>query len=177
MSASYLRSENKQPVNNPLSHAYKYGPLESPYWSDGRISAGRNGTNSWARLNYGGFNNSWGDELVGRLALNFTPIKNLTFSGVIAPSVRSVKGKQFIKQVPYYDYDNTTTTSGFIGGNLSTSLAEERTELRTMTKQLTANYTTNFDKKHNLSLMKIIIGFQRYLTHLLIISRFQTILI
>lgn len=159
VSASYLRSENKQPVNNPLSHAYKYGPLESPYWSDGRISAGRNGTNSWARLNHGGFDNTWGDELVGRLALNFRPIKDLILSGVIAPSVRSVKGKQFIKQVPYYDYDNTTTTSGFITGNLTTSLAESRSELRTMTKQLTANYNTNFGKKHNLSLMA---GYEDY---------------
>lgn len=159
VSASYLRSENKQPVNNPISHAYKYGPLESPYWSDGRISAGRNGTNSWARLNYGGFNNTWGDELVGRLALNFKPIKNLTFSGVIAPSIRSVKGKQFIKQIPYYDYDNTTTTSGYVGGNLTTSLAESRTELRTMTKQLTANYNTNLGKNHNLSLMA---GYEDY---------------
>lgn len=156
---SYLRSANKQPVNNPLSHAYKYGPLETPYWADGRISPGRNGTNTWARVNYGGFNNSWGDELIGKLALNFKPIENLTISGVIAPSIRSVKGKQFIKQLPYYDYDNTTTTSGFIGGNESTSLTESRSEVRTTTKQLTVNYMADFSEKHHLSVMA---GYEDY---------------
>ena len=159
VAASYLRSANLQPVNNPLSHAYKYGPLETPYWSDGRVSEGRNGTNTWARVNFGGFNNSWGDELTGRLALNFKPIKNLTFSGVIAPSIRSVKGKEFIKQVPYYTIDNTTMTSGFVSGNENNKLTESRSELRTMTKQLTANYNTQFAEIHDLSLMA---GYEDY---------------
>ncbi len=159
INGSYLRSANVQPIMNPLSHAYKYGPLESPYWSDGRISFGRNGTNSWARLNHGGFNNTWGDELVGRFALNFKPIKNLNISGVIAPSIRSVKGKQFIRQVPFYEYDNTTAPSGYINGNLTTSLAETRSEVRTTTKQLTANYNTNFGENHDLSIMA---GYEDY---------------
>lgn len=159
VSGSYLRSANLQPVNNPISHAYKYGPLESPYWSDGRISPGRNGTNSWARLNHGGFNNSWGDELIGRLAMNFSPIKDLTITGVLAPSIRSVKGKQFIKQVPYYLYDNKTTTSGFVGGQLRTSLAESRSEVRTTTKQLTATYAPDFGNDHHMSFM---VGYEDY---------------
>lgn len=157
--ASYLRTMNENAVINPLSSAYKYGPLWAPYWSDGRISEGRNGTNSWARLNHGGFNNTWQDELIGRLALNFTPIKNLTITGVIAPSIRSTKGKQFLKQVPYYDFDNLTRTSGFVGGQLTTNLNESRDELRTMTKQLTANYAPDLGNDHNLSLMA---GYEDY---------------
>lgn len=159
INGSYMRSANEQPVVNPLSHAYKYGPLESPYWSDGRVSFGRNGTNSWARLNHGGFNNTWGDELIGRFALNFKPIKNLTITGVIAPSIRSVKGKEFIRQIPYYEYDNTTSPSGYINGNLTTSLAESRSEVRTTTKQLTANYDTDFGTDHGLSIMA---GYEDY---------------
>lgn len=159
VNGSYLRSANMQPINNPLSHAYKYGPLETPYWSDGRISGGRNGTNTWARLNHGGFNNSWGDELIGRLALNFQPIEQLTISAIVAPSIRSVKGKVFTKEIPYYDLDNTTTTVGFIGGNESTSLVESRSETRTTTKQLTANYNTVIADHHDLSLM---IGYEDY---------------
>lgn len=159
ISGSYLRSANLQPINNPLSHAYKYGPLETPYWSDGRISGGRNGTNTWARVNYGGFNNSWGDELIGRLALHLKPIEQLTISAVVAPSIRSVKGKVFTKQIPYYDLDNTTTTNGFIGGNETTSLAESRSETRTTTKQLTANYNSLFGTDHELSLM---LGYEDY---------------
>lgn len=159
VNVSFQQSVNEQPVINPLSHVYKFGPLESPYWEDGRISGGRNGTNSWARINYGGFNNTWGNELIGRLALKFTPIENLTISGVLAPSIRSVKGKQFVKQIPFYDYDNTTSTTGFISGNMTTSLTESRSEVRTTTKQLTANYNTTFGKNHDLSLMA---GYEDY---------------
>ncbi len=159
VNVSFQQSVNEQPVINPLSHVYKFGPLESPYWADGRISGGRNGTNSWARINYGGFNNTWGNELIGRLALKFTPIENLTISGVLAPSIRSVKGKQFVKQIPFYDYDNTTSTTGFISGNMTTSLTESRSEVRTTTKQLTANYNTTFGKNHDLSLMA---GYEDY---------------
>src|SRR5690606_34529350 len=155
----YMRSANEQPVMNPLSHAYKYGPLESPYWSDGRVSFGRNGTNSWARLNHGGFNNTWGDEKIGRFALNFKPIKNLTIKGAIAPSIRSVKRKEYIRQIHYYEYDNTTSPSGYINENLTTSLAESRSEVRTTTKQLTANYDTDFGTDHGLS---IIAGYEDY---------------
>src|SRR5690606_29803630 len=109
--------------------------------------------------NHGGFNNTWGDELIGRFALNFKPIKNLTITGVIAPSIRSVKGKEFIRQIPYYEYDNTTSPSGYINGNLTTSLAESRSEVRTTTKQLTANYDTDFGTDHGLSIMA---GYEDY---------------
>jgi len=157
--ASLLRSINENTVVNPLSSAYKYGPLWRPYWSDGRISEGRNGANTWARVNHGGFNNTWRDELIGRMALNFTPIKNLTITGVIAPSIRMAKGKTFVRQIPYYDIDNLTMTSGFVNGNLTTSLDESRSEVRTMTKQLTANYTPELGNDHKLSLM---VGYEDY---------------
>ena len=159
ISGSYLRSVNTQPVLNPISHVYKHGPLESPYWADGRVSPGRNGTNTWARLNYGGFDDTWGDELTGRFALNYTPIENLTITGVVAPSLRSVKGKNFVKQIPYYDYDDMERSSGFVSGHLITNLAEARSEIRTMTKQLTANYHTTINEDHNLSLMA---GYEDY---------------
>lgn len=157
--ASLLRSVNENAVVNPLSSAYKYGPLWRPYWSDGRISEGRNGANTWARVNYGGFDNTWRDELIGRLALNFTPIKDLTVTGVIAPSIRLAKGKRFVRQIPYYDFNNLTMTSGFLDGQITTSLDESRSEVRTMTKQLTANYAPKLSKEHNLSLMA---GYEDY---------------
>lgn len=159
ISGSILRSISENTVVNPLSAAYKYGPLWTPYWSDGRISEGRIGTNTWARINYGGFNNSWGDEMTGRLALNFTPVRNLRITGVIAPSVHVNKGKQFVKQIPYYEFHNTTTTSGLINGHLTTSLAEARSEVRTLTKQLTANYNATIGRGHDLSLMA---GYEDY---------------
>src|SRR5690606_20642485 len=82
VSGSMIRSTAENTVVNPLQSAYKYGPLWTPYWSDGRVSDGRNGTNTWARIHYGGFDNTWTDELAGRLALKFTPINDLTITGV-----------------------------------------------------------------------------------------------
>lgn len=157
--ASFLHAISENTVVNPLSAAYKYGPLWTPYWSDGRVSEGRNGTNTWARINHGGFDNSWGDDAIGRLGLNFTPIEHLTISGVIAPTIQVSKGKQFIQQLPYYGLDNVATTSGYINGNLTTSLEESRREIRTMTKQLTANYAPELGNDHNLSLMA---GYEDY---------------
>jgi len=159
VAGSFFHSLGENTVVNPLSSAYKYGPLWRPYWSDGRISDGRNGTNSWARVNYGGFDNTWGDEVTGRVGLKFKPIESLTISGVIAPSVRVSKGKTFVKQIPYYNAPDATRTSGYVGGNLTTSLAESRGEVRTMTKQLTANYTPKIGADHNLSLMA---GYEDY---------------
>lgn len=149
----------ESPNVNPLSAAYKYGPLWAPYLSGGQVSEGRNGTNSWARLNYGGYNNEWNDEIFGKLGLRFTPIENLTIKANIAPSVQKIRGKQFNKQVPYYDADDLSTIAGYIDGNLTTSLDENRVEERTMTKQLTANYTVKIGENHDMSLMA---GYEDY---------------
>lgn len=153
ISGSYRYYLNENATVNPLSAAYKYGPLWAPYLADGRVAEGRNGTNSWARLNHGGFNNEWGDEIRGKIGLTFTPIENLDITANIAPSVQKIRGKHFIKQVPYYDPENPDVIAGYISGNLSTSLEEARAEERTMTKQLTANYQTTLGGDHDLSLM------------------------
>lgn len=157
--ASYRRGISKNPVNNPLRAAYLYAPLWSPVWSDGRISGGREGTNVYALVNYGGFNNTWNDYLTGRFSLNFTPIKNLTITGVYAPTIEVIKVKNFSKQVPYYDADDPSLLAGYINGNLTTGLSEVRSERRTTTKQLLANYSAKFNNKHDLSLM---VGYEDY---------------
>ena len=150
---SYRRGTSESPVVNPLRAAYLYAPLWSPVWEDGRISGGRDGTNTYARVNQGGFNNSWSDYITGRFALNFSPIKNLTLTGVFAPTVSISKSKNFTKKIPYYDANDPTLLAGYINGHLKTGLTEGRSETRTITKQLLANYNVNFDDKHDLSLM------------------------
>lgn len=157
--ASYRRGISKNPVANPLRAAYLYAPLWSPVWSDGRVTDGREGTNIYARVNYGGFNNTWNDYLTGRFSLKFSPIKNLTITGVYAPTVEVIKVKNFSKQIPYYDADDPTLLAGYISSHLTTGLSEARRERRTITKQLLANYSLNFDNKHDLSLMA---GYEDY---------------
>ncbi|MDR0833671.1 MAG: TonB-dependent receptor [Candidatus Symbiothrix sp.] len=156
---SYLRTISERPQVNPLTAAYVYGPLWSPVWPDGRISDGRNGTNTYARLHYGGFNNTWGDHFTGRIALDFTPVKNFTITGVYAPTVSISKGKNFVKQIPYYEMNDPTLFAGYIAGHLENSLSESRGESRTTTKQLLANYAITLDKVHELSLLA---GYEDY---------------
>lgn len=157
---SYLRSTAEAPTANPMRAAYTYGPLWTPVWTDGRISGGRNGTNIYAQVEQGGFSNTWNDHVTGKFALDFTPVKNLTITGVYAPTIKTTKGKKFIKEVPYYDADDPTQLAGYITGNLATSLEETRKEMRTTTKQLLVNYKVDF-KKHNLSFLA---GYEDYYT-------------
>ncbi len=157
--ASFIHALTENTIVNPLSAAYKYGPIWTPFWSDGRISNGRNGTNSWARMNYGGFNNNWDDQFFGKIALNFKPVKNLTITGAVAPTVQIDKSKQFIKQLAYYNLEDKSTTAGFLDGNLTTSLNEGRSEVRTMIKQLIANYNLKLGGQHDLGLMA---GYEDY---------------
>jgi len=109
----YRRGISENTSVNPLQAAYKYGPLWSPVYPDGRISAGRDATNPYARLNYGGFANSWSDYFTGKIGLDFTPFKGLTITGVYAPTVSLSKGKTMVKQIPYYDYADPTQFLGY----------------------------------------------------------------
>ncbi|MDR1122199.1 MAG: TonB-dependent receptor, partial [Dysgonamonadaceae bacterium] len=156
---SYLRTISERPQVNPLAAAYVYGPLWAPLYPDGRISGGRNGTNTYARLHYGGFNNSWGDYMTGRIGLDFTPVKNLTITGIFAPTASISKGKNFVKKVPYYSLDDPTLLESYIAGCVNNSLSESRGEIRTTTKQLLANYSATFNQVHELSLLA---GYEDY---------------
>ncbi len=155
---SYLRSIADNAVVNPITAGYLYAPLWSPIYSDGRISGGRDGTNTYARLNFGGFNNTWNDYLTGRFAVNITPVKGLTITGVYAPTIQITKGKRFIKQLPYYDRYDPTLMLGYISGQDLTSLTESRSEIRTSTVQALINYSLSA-KGHNLNLLA---GFEDY---------------
>ncbi len=150
--ASYRRTIDERPNHNPIAASYVYGPLWTPVWSDGRISGGRT-ANAYARLHEGGFDNTWMDNLTAKFALNITPVKNLTITGVYAPNVVIIKGKQFIKQIPYYSATDPNQLDGYIQGHEFTSLSEARNETRESTIQLLANYGITLGDSHNLSVM------------------------
>jgi len=157
--AAYRHALSESPSVNPMSAAYVYGPLWTPVWADGRISDGRNGTNTYARLNYGGFSDSKGDSFNGRISLDFTPFKGFTLTGVYAPTVSFSKGKTFVKQVKAYDADDPTLFVTYIAGCVENSLSESRGEGNTNTKQLLANYSATFNREHDLSLLA---GYEDY---------------
>ena len=157
-----FHSLKENSIVNPLSAAYKYGPLWAPYYSNGTVAEGREGTNTWARVNFGGFKNTINDRFNGKLALNFTPVENLTISGTYAPYIQYSKRKDFIKKVPYYDLENPSEIAGYINGNTATSLEDARGEETNTTKQLTVNYNATIGKNHNLSLLA---GYEDFYKH------------
>lgn len=109
-------------------------------------------------MHYGGFNNAWNDYLTGKFSLTVTPVKNLTITGVYAPTMTFGKGKKFLKQVPYYDADDPSLMLGYINGCITNSLEETRNDNRTATKQLLINYSLETGR-HSLALMA---GYEDY---------------
>lgn len=150
---SYLRRIYHNPVVNPMKESYIYAPIWTPLWSDGRISGGRDGSNIYARINYGGFKNTWSNYLTGKFTLNITPIKNLIISAVYAPTVFGGKDKSFIKQIPYHDSEDPNLLVSYINGHFFNNLEELRDDRLTITKQLLANYSTTINDEHDFSLM------------------------
>lgn len=161
LNTAYEYDIHNSPNTNPLSASYKYGPLWTPYWSDGRIGEGRLGTNSWAALNYGGFDNGWKTRFYGRYAINVMPFKGMKISGVLAPTVRTTKTKKFVKKIPYYAADDPAQLMGYINGYQTTSLAESRPDAKELTKQLLVNYHTKLGADHDLELLA---GYEDYYT-------------
>lgn len=146
------RSMSNNPTSNPINSAHKYAPVYAAMWTDGRIAGGKDGSNMYADIQQGGFNNSTHSKLNGRISLEYQPISGLTFTGTISPFLHFEKGKNFIQKLPWYDADDPTILGGYISGHNKTNLYETRVETHTMTKQFIANYTQRF-ALHHLNLM------------------------
>ncbi|TPE42385.1 SusC/RagA family TonB-linked outer membrane protein [Pontibacter mangrovi] len=137
---SYNYNLKKAPVVNPIWDAQRYPAVFAAQWNDGRIAEGQNGSNVYAALHHGGFENTWVNKMNGRVSLEYEPIENLIFTGVVSPSIYATKGKEFRKQIPYYAAEDPTLQAGYISGYTATSLYEGRQDGKTVTKQLLANY-------------------------------------
>lgn len=96
---SYIHERRKSPSVNPVQSAQRYPSIFAAMWTDGRIAQGQNGNNIYARLQYGGFENTWRNKFNARISLDYSPIKNLTLTGVFAPYLYNTKGKTFNKQI------------------------------------------------------------------------------
>lgn len=150
---SYNRRIRNNPSDNPVNSSHKYAPIYSAMYEDGRISAGKDGSNMYAILHYGGFYKQLGDNITGKISLEFKPFEGLTFTGVIAPTFNFNKGKDFNKRISYYDAYDPTIYLGDIYGYNQTSLYEERSEQTLLTKQLIANFEKTIAGNFNLDLM------------------------
>lgn len=149
---AYNYSLARLPSTNPIWTAVRYPAIYPALWEDGRIAGGKNGSNAYASLHYGGFDNTWHNKVRGRFSLKFEPIKNLQLTGVLAPSVNFTKEKNFVKQIRYYNDDDPSQLAGYIGGHETSNLNEARNDGKSLTKQLFANYIKRIDG-HNFNLM------------------------
>ena len=110
------------------------------------MGPGNNGTNSYARLLAGGFDNTERDAFYGKFSVDITPFKNFRISAVFAPSLRHSGEKSYIQKAYYYREPGILSENP-LSGCTSTSLTESRTDAKTITKQLLINYSADFGKE------------------------------
>lgn len=149
----FLHTTYRNTSYNPIQAAYKYGQNRAALWSNGTIAEGHIGSNAWARLLYGGFDNSWRDVFNAKVSLTLTPFKNFSIQAVFAPSIRDKKSKTFINQVQYYNMDDAVTPAGYVSGCETNNLTEGRTDSMDLTKQLVANYSLDLAGSHHFTFM------------------------
>ncbi|WP_025763603.1 SusC/RagA family TonB-linked outer membrane protein [Dyadobacter tibetensis] len=157
---SFNHTTSKAPTLNPIWDAQRYPAVFAAQWADGRIGQGQNGSNVYAALHNGGFDNSINQKLNGRISLQYKPVDGLTLTGVVSPYLYNTKGKEFKKKIPYTAAEDPTVAAGYISGYNATSLHESRNDGKAFTKQFLANYTKSF-KEHNFN---ILAGYEDYYT-------------
>lgn len=154
---SFKHTVNKLPSVYPLEDARMLPAIYAAEWSDGRIASGKSGQNAYGLLKYGGFNNSWGNQLGAKASIDFKPFKGLKITGVLSPTLLYDKGKQFYKKVPYYSWNDASVLEGYLRN--TTSLTESRNDGFRITKQLLVNYIAKINESHDLNIMA---GYEDY---------------
>ena len=156
MTFNHKLSNNNQV--NPVQAAFKYNPIYAAVWSDGTMGPGNNGTNTYARIHAGGFDNTERNAFYGKASLTITPFKNFTITGVFAPQLFSSKEKDYVKQAFYYREPGVLSENPLSGCTYN-SLTETRADTKAITKQLLLNYKADFGKDHHTTYM---LGYEDY---------------
>ncbi len=155
---SIKRVETSSPTVDPPTSGQKAGPIYAAMWSNGLVAAGKAGDNRYGILQYGGSNQGWTNQFVGKISLDFKPFDGLKISAIFSPTYNEFKGKNFQIAVPYTNYNDPNTFVGYLGGVTTTSLSETRNDGYFHTTQFIGTYEKSFNK-HNLNLMA---GYENY---------------
>jgi len=142
---------NAAGYSNPIYEGRVLPPIYGAYYTDGRFADGKTGRNPMAQIEDGGSNKYLGNQVVGRLALNFKPINDLTLTALVAPSFDFDKTKVYSQQIKFYDFLQPTRQISI--NRATTDLSEGRTEDRIINGQILANYVKTISKDHNLSVL------------------------
>ncbi len=154
----FKRSIGKNPQHDPMYNTLISAPVYAAQWADGRVAEGKTGANIWGMTFFGGYNNSWYNQVGGKMSLDYTPLDGLKLSAVVSPQLGFDKVKNFRLRVPYYAADDPTLFAGTLEGSTQTDLYETRNDNYRITSQLLANYLKSFGS-HNLNAM---VGYENY---------------
>lgn len=155
---NFKRSKAHRPTFEPFDRMRISPPVYAAMWDDGRIAEGKSGSNVYGRVMEGGTRDEWNNQIGGKASLDLTPIEGLKVSGVIAPVYNFAEIKNFNKAVPYTLADDPSTVGGYLEGQTTTKLTENRNDNYNVTIQGIANYMKSFGK-HDLNLMA---GYEAY---------------
>lgn len=154
----YSTNESPGKDFSPNPATYGVAPIYAAMWTDGRIGEGKSGENPYAWAKFGGFSKAESNSFGGKIAIDFTPIKELKISAIVSPQKYASKDKTFVKQLLYTNYNDPNFNAGFITGATKTKLTESRPDNYSITAQLIANFVKTFGK-HNLNVMG---GYENY---------------
>jgi len=152
------RTISKQPVVDPIDRTRTVPPIYAAVWSDGRVAMGKSGENIYGQMKYGGFNNTWYNQVGGKMSIDITPFEGLKVSGIISPILNFDKNKTFKKQIAAYTWNDPNVFEGYLKDASSTKLSESRNDNYQVTTQFLANYTKTIGQ-HNINAMA---GFENY---------------
>jgi TonB-linked SusC/RagA family outer membrane protein len=149
---SLRRTINERPNINPMRNTKSSAPIYAAKWSDGRVASGKQGDNPWGRIEFGGFNNNWVNQMTGKIGIDFKPLDGLKVSAILSPVFTSGKTKTFEKAIPTYSAEDPTVFDTYLENSNSTNLFENRSESYNITGQLLTNYIKRLGA-HNFNLL------------------------
>lgn len=149
---NFKRSKTHKPTFDPFNRMRISPPVYAAVWDDGRIAEGKSGANAYGRMIAGGTRDEWYNTVGGKASLDLTPIKGLKIQGVIAPTYNFSKVKNFNKAVPYTIASDPSVVGGYLEGQTTTKLTENRNDDYNVTIQGLATYMNTFGK-HDVNIL------------------------
>ena len=155
---SMKRTVSLTPAFSPSFQMRYAAPVYAAVYSDGRLAGGKDGTNPYGTMMFGGETNQRNYLINGKTSMTIKPFTGLSVTGVFAPTFYFLKQKEFTRQVSYYTNPSETLPSGILDGTQNMDLTENRNDNYSYDTQLFLNYVKDIGE-HHISLMA---GYEDY---------------
>ena len=136
---------------NPFYYTRLLPGIFTHRYQDGRLAPGREGTNPYADIQEGGFNQRLYNQLGGRLVFNAKPLPELSLTALIAPTLNFDKTKTFNEVVEFTDLDDPTRV--VYRNRENTTLSEVRPEAFVFNGQFLVDYHKELGQGHQFDAM------------------------